>query len=74
MCIKREKKAKNNFEKDFFKLMNNYVFGKTVDNVRNHRDINFITRDKIRNNLVTKYFLVKGHPCSMYARKGGEGV
>ena len=74
MNTEPRKNAKNEFEKNFFNLMNNSAFGKRMENVRNHRDIKSVTSDKRRKRLVAEpnyrsYKIFSGHLMALEMKK-----
>ena len=69
------KDAKNEYDKDFLRLMNNSVFGKTMENIRNHKDMKLVKRDKRYLKYVMKRNFKNDHPFSkhLFAVEMGNG-
>ena len=74
MNTKLRMEANNDFERDFLKLMNNAVFGKSMGNVRKYRDIKLVTTDKRRNNVVSEpnYHAIKWFSENLVAIEMGK--
>ena len=66
LSTKLRKEAKNGFEKDLFKLMNNSIFRKTMENIRSHKDMKLVTSDKKYLNYIMKPNFTDGFPFSKH--------
>ena len=68
------KDANHGFEKNFFKLMKSSVFGKTMENIRSHKDMRLVTSDEKYLKHVMKPNFKDGHPFSkhLFAVKMGK--
>ena len=63
---KLRSESKNAFEKDVFKLMNNAVFGKTMENLRKHREIKLVISNGMRKNIASE---PNYHSCKCFSER-----